>query len=81
MPISFPTSPASIGYVAIAVPWLAAIIVALYGRHVRIIGFLAALLSVVTCALRSGQWRAQALLRKGEGLPADARSGPGTTVG
>jgi NADH-quinone oxidoreductase subunit M len=42
------------GYVAIAVPWIAALIVALYRRHVRIIGFVAALLSAVACALPLG---------------------------
>ena len=39
------------GYVAIAVPWFAALVIAVYRRHVRIIGFLAALISVVACAL------------------------------
>src|SRR5215467_13645454 len=39
------------GYVAIAVPWFAALVVALYRRHVRIIGFVAALISAVACAL------------------------------
>ena len=42
------------GYIAIAVPWVAALIVALYRRHVRIIGFVAALLSTVACALPLG---------------------------
>ena len=41
----------SAGYVAIAVPWFAALVIALYRRHVRIIGFVAALISVVACAL------------------------------
>ena len=41
----------SAGYVAIAVPWFAALVVALYRRHVRIIGFAAALISAVACAL------------------------------
>ena len=48
MTVSFPlTSSPAAGYVAIAVPWLAALIVAVYRRHVRIIGFLRALLSAV----------------------------------
>ena len=38
-------------YVAIAVPWFAAIVIALYRRHVRVIGFVAALISTVVCAL------------------------------
>jgi NADH-quinone oxidoreductase subunit M len=42
------------GYVAIAVPWIAALIVAVYGRHVRVIGFLAALLSAILCAMPTG---------------------------
>jgi NADH-quinone oxidoreductase subunit M len=37
--------------VAIVVPWLAALLLALYRRHVRIIGFVAALISAVACAL------------------------------
>jgi len=37
--------------VAIAVPWFAALLVAFYRRHVRIIGFTAALISAVACAL------------------------------
>jgi NADH-quinone oxidoreductase subunit M len=39
------------GYVAIAVPWFAALVIALYRRHVRGIGFTAALISVMMCAL------------------------------
>jgi NADH-quinone oxidoreductase subunit M len=39
------------GYFAIAVPFLAALVVGLYRRHVRMIGFLAALIAVVACAL------------------------------
>jgi NADH-quinone oxidoreductase subunit M len=39
------------GYVAIAVPWFAALVIALYRRHVRVIGFVAALISAVACAL------------------------------
>src|SRR5690242_8221413 len=39
------------GYVAIAVPWFASLVIALYRRHVRIVGFVAALISVVACAL------------------------------
>jgi NADH-quinone oxidoreductase subunit M len=42
------------GWVAIAVPWIAALIVALCRRHVRIIGFVAALISVIACALPLG---------------------------
>jgi NADH-quinone oxidoreductase subunit M len=42
------------GYVAIAVPWIAALVVGLYRRHVRILGFAAALISVVACALPLG---------------------------
>jgi NADH-quinone oxidoreductase subunit M len=42
------------GYVAIAVPWFAALVVVLYRRHVRIIGFVAALISAVACALPLG---------------------------
>jgi NADH-quinone oxidoreductase subunit M len=38
------------GYVAIAVPWFAALVVALYRRHVRVIGFAAALISAAACA-------------------------------
>jgi NADH-quinone oxidoreductase subunit M len=37
--------------IAIAIPWIAALIVALYRRHVRIIGFVAALISAIACAL------------------------------
>ena len=36
---------------AIAVPWFAAVLVAVYRRHTRVIGFLAALVSVVASAL------------------------------
>jgi NADH-quinone oxidoreductase subunit M len=39
------------GYVAVAVPWFAALMIALYRRHVRIIGFVAALISALACAL------------------------------
>jgi NADH:ubiquinone oxidoreductase subunit 2 (subunit N) len=39
------------GYVAITVPWLAALLIALHRRHARIIGFVAALISAVACAL------------------------------
>lgn len=39
------------GYVAIAVPWFAALVIAVYRRHVRIVGFVAALISAVACAL------------------------------
>src|ERR1041384_340644 len=42
------------GYIAIAVPWLAALIVAFYRRHVRIIGFAAASISAIACALPLG---------------------------
>ncbi len=38
-------------YIAITVPWFAAIVVAVYRRNVRVIGFVAALISVVACAL------------------------------
>jgi NADH-quinone oxidoreductase subunit M len=52
MPISFPFDFVPLaGYVVLAVPWLAAFVLAVYRRHVRIIGFLAALLSAVACAL------------------------------
>ncbi len=44
----------SAGYVAIAVPWIAALIVAVYRRHVRIVGFVAALICTVACALPLG---------------------------
>ncbi len=37
--------------VAIAIPWLAALLVATYRRRTRVLGFLAALVSVVACAL------------------------------
>jgi NADH-quinone oxidoreductase subunit M len=37
--------------VAIAVPWLAALLVATYRRRTRVLSFLAALVSVVVCAL------------------------------
>jgi NADH-quinone oxidoreductase subunit M len=39
------------GYVAIAAPWFAALVLGLYRRHVRIIGFAAALISAVACGL------------------------------
>jgi NADH-quinone oxidoreductase subunit M len=39
------------GYVAAAIPWFAALVVAVYRRNVRIVGFAAALLSAVVCAL------------------------------
>src|SRR5689334_15720587 len=51
----------SAGYVAIAVPWTAALIIALHRRHVRIVGFVAALLSAVACALPLGVASAQSL--------------------
>jgi NADH-quinone oxidoreductase subunit M len=68
MPISFPiTSSPAFGYVAIGIPWVAALIVAVYRRHVRTIGFLGALLSVFACAVpisaaRPGQSLEQALM-------------------
>jgi hypothetical protein len=40
--------------IAIAVPWIAALIAALYQQHVRIIGFVAALISAIACALPLG---------------------------
>lgn len=40
------------GYVAIALPLFAALVVGLYRRHVRIIGFAAALISAVACVLQ-----------------------------
>ena len=42
------------GGIAIAVPWIAALTVALYRRHVRIIGFVAALISAIACVLPLG---------------------------
>lgn len=42
------------GEVAIAVPWFAALLVAVYRRHVRVIGFVAALISAIACALPPG---------------------------
>jgi NADH-quinone oxidoreductase subunit M len=39
------------GYVAIAVPWIAALVIALYRRHVRAIGFAGASISALACAL------------------------------
>src|SRR5262245_57403142 len=42
------------GYIAITVPWIAALIVALYRRQARIIGFVAALISAIACALPFG---------------------------
>ena len=42
------------GYVAIAVPWFAALLIALYRRHARILGFVAALISACACALALG---------------------------
>jgi NADH-quinone oxidoreductase subunit M len=42
------------GYIAITVPWIAALIVALYRRQARIIGFVAALISAISCALPFG---------------------------
>src|SRR5262249_48435642 len=39
---------------AIAAPWFAALVVAVYPRHVRIIAFVAALTSVVACAAPLG---------------------------
>ena len=52
MPVVWPINggPAA-GYVAIAVPWFAALVVGLYRRHTRIIGFAAALISTLACAL------------------------------
>jgi len=44
-------SPPFLTGVAISVPWLAAILVAMYRRHTRVIGFSAALVSVVASAL------------------------------
>ena len=38
-------------WIAISVPWFAAVVVAVYRRHTRVIGFFAALVSVVACAL------------------------------
>jgi NADH-quinone oxidoreductase subunit M len=40
--------------VAIAVPWLAALLAVIYRRHVRILGFGAALISSIACALPLG---------------------------
>jgi NADH-quinone oxidoreductase subunit M len=42
------------GYVAVAAPWIAALIAALCRRNVRIIGFVAALISAIACALPLG---------------------------
>ncbi len=42
------------GYIPITVPWIAALFVALYRRHVRIIGFVAALISAISCVLPLG---------------------------
>jgi NADH-quinone oxidoreductase subunit M len=42
------------GYVAVAVPWFAALLVAVYRRHVRLVAFVAALISAVACALPLG---------------------------
>jgi NADH-quinone oxidoreductase subunit M len=39
------------GDVAVAVPWFAALLAAVYRRHVRIIGFVAGLISAVACVL------------------------------
>src|SRR5262245_16139314 len=39
------------GYVVIGVLWFAALVIALCRRHVRIIGFVAALISAVACVL------------------------------
>src|SRR5579871_6902719 len=55
MPVLVPTAGGSFsGYAAIAIPWFAALVVALYARHVRIIGFAAALICAVACALPLG---------------------------
>jgi NADH-quinone oxidoreductase subunit M len=40
--------------VALAVPWVGALIVAVYRRHVRLIGFLTALISAIACAIPLG---------------------------
>jgi NADH-quinone oxidoreductase subunit M len=53
--------------IAILVPWLAAALLAIYRRHVRVIGFCASLISVAACALLligapSGQSLFQALM-------------------
>ena len=50
LPAWIPNAPLLSG-VAISVPWFAAALVALYRRHTRVIGFLAALVSVVASAL------------------------------
>lgn len=42
------------GYIAVAIPWVAGLVVALYRRHVRIIGFVAALISAIACVLPLG---------------------------
>ena len=44
-----PSGPFLVG-VAISISWFAALLVAIYRRYVRIVGFLAALISVVACA-------------------------------
>lgn len=54
-------------YIAIAAPWFAALLITLYRRRLRIIGFVAALLSVLACALplsssANGQSLYQALM-------------------
>lgn len=48
------TSTPLAGYVAIAVPWLAALMVVAYRRHVRIVGCVAAGVSAVGCVLVLG---------------------------
>jgi NADH-quinone oxidoreductase subunit M len=43
-----------IGYIAIAIPFFAALVAVAYRRHVRVIGFVASLLTAAACALPLG---------------------------
>ena len=55
------TGGSSGSYFAIAVPWFAALMIAVCRRHVRVIGFIAALISAVACALPSASPVGQSL--------------------
>src|SRR5579871_1346716 len=50
LPAAIPYAPLLRG-IAISVPWFAALVVAAHRRHTRVIGFFAALVSVVACSL------------------------------
>ena len=50
LPTGLPYTPLLRG-IAISIPWFAVLLVAIFRRHVRVIGFFAALLSAVACSL------------------------------